>query len=157
MAAAYPNRFGNSNALKHGASAGGRMTAEYGVWAMMKTRCLCTTAKDYKYYGGRGISVCGRWLKFECFIEDMGPRPSSRHTLERKDNNGNYEPGNCEWATRDAQMTNTRHNRFLTYGGETRTLSDWARLIGIAVSSLHGRLKKGWPLDRALTPLSRRA
>lgn len=96
-------------ALKHGL----RDSPEYHSWANMKGRCLNPNAEHYDYYGGRGITVCDRWLKFENFYADMGPRPEpkSAYSIDRKDVDGNYEPGNCRWATRSEQMRNTRRKR----------------------------------------------
>ena len=91
--------------LKHGREG----TAEYGIWNAMKMRCTNPRTKSYRNYGGRGISVCDRWMKsFDAFFADMGPRPSKHLTLERVDNEGNYEPSNCIWATRVQQRHNQR-------------------------------------------------
>lgn len=89
---------------KHGQS----QSPEYVSWRDMKRRCLNPSQKDYPSYGGRGIAVCERWLSFENFITDMGLKPSRKHTIERKDTNGHYEPGNCIWLHKSEQSKNRR-------------------------------------------------
>lgn len=90
---------------------GGKGTTEYAIWKRMKQRCLDPNDKGYKNWGGRGITVCKQWQdSFPAFLQDMGPRPSKRYTIDRINNDGNYEPGNCEWATYAAQARNTRVN-----------------------------------------------
>ena len=100
-------------------------TPEYNIWMSMKKRCLNKSHKSYHLYGGRGISVCDKWMGFSGFIEDVGLRPSKNHSLDRIDNNGNYEPQNVRWATRREQQRNKRNNRLITYNGETKCLSEW--------------------------------
>jgi hypothetical protein len=96
------------SAPKHGHTVG-RSTAEYRAWNALKTRCTNTNIPGYKYWGGRGITLCERWRdSFEAFLADMGPRPSPKHSLDRIDNDGNYEPGNCRWATASEQNRNQR-------------------------------------------------
>jgi hypothetical protein len=126
-------------------------SAEYGIWSAMKRRCYNTHCQDYPSYGGRGIKVCEAWLKFENFYADMGPRPSSAHSIDRLDNNGDYEPGNCRWSTPIAQARNTRRNVRLTFNGKTQTISEWAYELGFSQRTLQTRLKRGWPIEAALT------
>lgn len=96
----------------HGNTQDKRKTVEYHTWQDMKHRCYNRKNKRYKDYGGRGITVCARWLNsFENFFKDMGPRPSSKYSIDRKNNDGNYEPGNCRWATDKQQHNNTRRNK----------------------------------------------
>lgn len=125
-------------------------TPIYHVWAAMLARCA--NAKDLAYhnYGGRGISVCERWLKFENFIADMGQRPSDKHSIERINNNGNYEPTNCKWATKKEQCNNMRTNRILVFNGESKTISQWADSLGISREAIYGRLKRGATVEQAL-------
>jgi hypothetical protein len=124
----------------------------YNVWAMMIQRCTNQKNKSWDDYGGRGISVCDRWLHdFAAFAADMGERPSGM-TLDRINNDGNYEPSNCRWATGATQRRNARFVRPLTFNGRTMLISDWAAELGITVSSLGGRLdRSGWSVEKALT------
>ena len=124
---------------------------EYSVWRSMVRRCHDTDNISYPRYGGRGITVCERWRSFEAFFEDMGKRPSSKYSIDRIDNDGNYEPSNCRWATYFQQNNNTRFNRRITHAGETLTVSQWAGRIGIKVGTLWERLNSGWSIERALS------
>jgi len=131
---------------------------EYRAWLDMLNRCKNPRNRDYHHYGERGIQVCERWLKFEAFYADIGKRPSLKHTLERTDNNAGYSPENCIWATRTQQNRNTRSNHRITYAGETRLLTGWAEIIGIAYTTLEARLRRGWSVEQALTePVRRKA
>lgn len=94
--------------FKHGGSLGGKECPEYVAWKNMRRRCEFKSHKHYRHYGGRGIAVCARWRSFANFLADMGRRPSPKLTLERVDNDGNYEPSNCCWASRSAQNANRR-------------------------------------------------
>lgn len=105
-------------------------TPEFWTWNSMLDRCRNPRHKQYKDYGGRGITVCDEWRHFINFFADMGRRPTSKHTLDRINNNGNYEPNNCRWATRQQQNNNTRRCIMVTIRGETHSIADWARLMG---------------------------
>ena len=138
----------------HGDTRGGVRGRLYYIWHNMKRRCLDPQNHSYPYYGGRGITVCERWLKYENFKADVGYPPEGM-TLDRIDNDGPYSPENCRWATRTEQNNNTRSNRMVTFQDKTQTIAQWAREIGIRQSSLCVRLLRGWPLERALAPLER--
>lgn len=127
-------------------------TLTFRTWVAMIQRCTNPRCERWKVYGGRGIRVCKRWTEsFAAFLEDMGERPTSKHSIERIDNDGNYEPGNCRWATPLEQARNTRRSRFITFKGKTLTMSEWERLYGLRQGILCGRLQNGWTLERALT------
>ena len=138
-----------SATFTHGHAPRGKISPTYITWENMKARCFNPRNNHYKDYGGRGITVCDRWLKFENFLSDMGPKPFGL-SIERMNNNGNYEPSNCKWATRQEQAHNTRRNRWITFKGERLRFSEWAQRLGITYTSLYRRLKL-WPLDKALT------
>jgi len=129
----------------------------YLCWYSMRQRCNNMHHQAYSEYGGRGITVCERWQNcFENFLEDMGKRPSPRHSIDRVDNDGNYEPGNCRWATVTEQGRNKRNNVLLTCQGETMCLSEWAERVGITPEGLSARLARGWSVEEILTTPSRR-
>lgn len=126
------------------------VTSTYRTWQGMLNRCRNRKKRQYQDYGGRGISVCERWASFEMFLSDMGERPSPKHTLDRIDNDGNYEPGNCRWATYSEQARNSRRTRWLTVGDETMVLTDWAKRSGICDVTIYKRLQRGWSAERAV-------
>lgn len=137
--------------LTHGES-NKTITPEYRSWIAMKGRCYDSNAPYYKNYGARGITICERWRNsYEAFLEDMGRRPSLKHTLERKDVNGNYEPGNCLWATIDVQSNNRRTNRRIEFNGKNLTLSQWGRETGFGKQRILARLNAGWTPERIIT------
>lgn len=135
--------------LVHGHS-GGPRSKTYKLWQAMWGRCRYPSQDAYKHYGGRGIKVCQRWRSFRLFLKDMGERPAGMY-LGRRDPNGDYEPGNCKWATRGELMRNKTTARLLTLNDVTKCLTEWAEDIGIDQASLSERLKRGWPLEKALT------
>ncbi len=126
-------------------------TKTYRIWSTMKDRCLNPKCKRYSLYGGLGIGVCSRWYKFENFLEDMGECPVGL-TLERKDNNGNYSPENCIWATWTTQNNNKRNNKNYTFEGKTLTIKQWSEVTGINKKTLGSRiLLYHWSIERTLT------
>ncbi len=133
---------------KHGLS---KTRIEKIRWHMLD-RCRNPNNEHYEDYGGRGIVVCERWINsLIAFAEDMGLPPTPQHSIDRIDNNGNYEPGNCRWATQTEQMRNTRVNTLLTFNGKTQCLKAWADEIGIRASTLCQRLYVlGWSVQRTL-------
>jgi len=142
-----------SSASERATTHGKSKTAEYGVWRKMRGRCESPSDARHSYYGARGINVCERWKSFEAFLADMGERPSPLHSLDRINVDGNYEPGNCRWATRKEQNRNTRRNVFITFQGEKRIVSEWAEKLGINYQTLCTRLfELRWPVAIALSP-----
>lgn len=131
---------------------GGSSKPEYKVWQAMLLRCHKTTCKDFKRYGARGISVCERWRNsFENFIDDMGYRLAKNYSLDRIDNNGNYEPGNCRWTTPTIQGNNKRSNRILVFNGEAKTVAEWSRHLKMPIKMLYDRVSQGWVASDALS------
>lgn len=131
----------------------------YGIWKAMRRRCYRIKEAQFANYGGRGIAVCERWMVplggFAAFVADMGPRAPGM-TLERIDVNGNYEPGNCKWATNKEQGRNKRCNRLVEYQGHARTLGEWAAITGIRESTLRWRIvSDGWDVASAMTTPTR--
>lgn len=137
----------------HGLAVGG-YPPEFNIWRAMIRRCTNPDDRAYQNYGGRGISVCARWLdSFPNFYSDLGSRPDPSLTLDRIDNDGDYEPGNCRWASRKQQNANRRKGlRTLTVKGVTRPLVDWAERIGISRQLLSNRIDRmGWNVERAVS------
>lgn len=125
-------------------------TKTHRAWADMLQRCLNPSNKQYRDYGGRGISVCKRWLTFVNFFTDMGIAPKGL-ALDRKNNNRGYSSRNCQWATRRQQESNKRNTPLLRYKGQTKTLMQWARSTGINHITLRARVRYGWDTKRALS------
>lgn len=136
----------------HGMAVGGRRSPELETWQHMLSRCYGSGDKRYKNYGGRGIRVCERWrVNCATFLADMGRRPTPQHSLDRIDNDGDYTPENCRWATRVEQRRNRRDNRRLVVNGETKTMSEWCAMFEVPIDRIRARLKLGWPPRVALT------
>jgi len=123
----------------------------YRIWAQIHQRCRNKQSQVYNNYGGRGIKVCKRWYKFKNFLADMGPTYKTGLTIERVDNNGDYCPENCCWATRGEQAMNKRTNHLLTYCGKTQPLTVWARELGIPYTTILERIRRGWDTERSLS------
>ena len=140
-----------ARSTRHGAAGRGGSTPEYRSWAHARERCLNPKCDDYKNYGGRGITMCDRWARdFKAFLADMGTRPRGSE-LDRRNNLGNYEPGNCRWTDHQTQSNNRRSNRRLLFAGRDLTVTEWARQIGFGASTLLRRLDRGWTVERTLT------
>lgn len=142
----FRNEQAAARATKHGMS----KTLTYSSWMAMMHRCYTPSRKGYARYGGRGITVCKRWHKFESFYADMGERPSIMFSLERKDNDKNYCKLNCVWATQKTQGNNTSRCRKITYKGVTKTITQWAEHLGVHRQTLQTRIDSGWELRDAL-------
>ncbi len=140
-----------ARATTHGLAARHKRHSDYGVWLHMRDRCNNPRFEDYKNYGGRGITVCERWNDFTAFLADMGPRPSPKHSIDRICNDGNYEPGNCRWATKIEQVNNTRQNHIVEFDGRTMNITQWSADTGLASWVITKRLKLGWTPTDALT------
>ena len=136
-----------SYVTKHGLTG----TPEHNIWCGIRRRCRNPRDRIYAYYGGRGIRVCERWNDFSNFLADMGRRPSPAHSIDRFPNkDGDYEPCNCRWATRQQQMRNKRDNRLLTLRGRTQCAAAWAQELGLSVHTLRRRLYAGYSDEHAL-------
>lgn len=133
-----------------GAVGGRRVGPEYSVWQGMRTRCGNKNHVAWHRYGGRGIRVCDKWSCYEAFLADVGPRPSAAHTLDRVDNDGNYEPGNVRWALPSEQANNNSRNRIIAYAGIADTVTNIAIRFGRRPQLIHSRLAQGWTIERAI-------
>jgi hypothetical protein len=134
---------------KHGM----RQSPEYVCWNNMLNRCLNPNNPMYQHYGARGITVCDNWRhSFEAFFNDMGPRPSEFHSIERREVNGNYERNNCKWATLDEQANNTRRNVKHEFVGKMLTVSEIAKRTGGEAETIRQRIERGLPMEDAVNP-----
>jgi hypothetical protein len=132
--------------FKHGLS----RTHLHAVWRMMLDRCRNQNNPAYKSYGGRGIEVCERWYEFTNFAADVGDRPKG-YQIDRIDNDGNYTPENCRWATPKQQINNRRNSVYLQHAGKNLTIEEWADATGIKQDTIRGRLRRGWDASKALS------
>jgi hypothetical protein len=141
--------------LRHGYAKSGQHRPEYYIWTSMIQRCTNPNAQEFAVYGGRGIKVCERWRVFDNFLADMGSRPEgayesgrAKYTLERKNNDGDYTPKNCVWATYTQQARNRQRARMITYRGKTQPLVVWVEELGLDYKAAHRRLDRGWSVSR---------
>jgi AP2 domain. len=143
----------------HGHTKDGEPTSEYTTWCAIKARCHCPGSGGYEKYGAKGISVCERWREsFEAFLSDMGAKPGPEYSIDRyPDGAGNYQPGNCRWATLVEQANNVKTNRKLIARGETRTMAEWSRVSGVDADTIWKRLDLGWSDEDAIFSPVRKA
>lgn len=138
--------------LRHGASRRIGRTTEYGAWVGMRKRCYDKKTNQFKDYGGRGIAVCERWLhSFENFLADVGLKPTRLHTIDRINNDGNYEPGNVRWSTRKEQQNNRRTTRMVQYLGKTQSLTAWCEELNQNKIRICSRMARGMTPQQALS------
>lgn len=138
--------------IKHGLS----YTPEYRAWQQMRLRCTNPQHKAWPDYGGRGILVCDRWLhSVENFIADMGLKPTAKHEIDRENNDGHYEPGNCRWVVRKVNCRNRRNNHLIAHEGLTLSMSEWSERSGVPCDTISHRLRAGWSTERALSTPAR--
>jgi hypothetical protein len=136
---------------KHGFAPAGKLKTEYNTYRGMILRCTNPNAPSYRNYGGRGITVCDRWREsFTLFLEDMGLKPEKNYQLDRIDNDKGYSPDNCRWTTPTKNSNNRRNNVIIKCGGESKTLTEWANLVGVSRSTIDSRIKRGWSPERAV-------
>lgn len=135
----------------HGDYKNKQCTLEYRAWSSMMTRCTNPNYCKWNRYGGRGISICQRWLRYQNFLDDMGRKPGKQYSLDRINNDGDYEPGNCRWATPLEQSNNRSSCIFVEWDGRCLTIKQWAKALGLKPLTLSYRLKQGWPISEALT------
>jgi len=132
------------NGATHGHARNNKITSEYASWKSMKQRCLETRNISYKWYGARGITICDRWVKdFDDFMQDMGKKPSKKHSLERINNDEGYYPTNCKWVLPKEQSRNRRNTLKAKINGTEKPLVEWAEITGIPYPTLVWRFKKG--------------
>jgi hypothetical protein len=141
---------GRTTHITHGESTNGKITKEYGTWRKIKQRCFSKSCKEYLYYGNRGITICNRWLIFANFLDDMGRAPSPKHSIDRIDNNGNYEPINCKWSTTVEQCNNRRTTRIVSYNGVNVPLSLLCRNENVSYNMVRRRIEKGYSIESSI-------
>jgi len=136
--------------LIHGHTRGSKPTPTFVTWSAMFARCNNPKVPSYQYYGAKSIKVCARWRQFANFLKDMGERPKGK-SIHRLSNAKGYKPGNCCWATPTEQNQYSGNCRWLEANGQRKLITRWAEGLGVSVSCVHGRLKRGWSVLRAVT------
>ena len=139
----------NTEKLRAPKTHGKSKTRTWTIWNLMRQRCTNPRNESFKNYGGRGITICQRWDEFANFLADMGEAPTGL-TIDRCENDGNYEPGNCRWVTRGEQALNTRRNRIISLNGRSQPLVVWCRELGLPYWTVHARLRRGATAQEAL-------
>jgi hypothetical protein len=142
---------GCERSVTHGHTRQHTPSVEYQTWARMMRRCYNPNHDRYRFYGGQGITVAEEWHDFANFLRAMGPKPFPKAVLDRIDSAGPYAPGNCRWTTQRENTNNTRRNVWIEWDGRRQTVSQWAHELGLEPERLHGRLKAGWDIEKALT------
>jgi hypothetical protein len=145
-----PTRRRRSSARKHGHAFSGDTTREYHIWENMRQRCRNPKASHYERYGGRGIKICERWDDYSLFFADMGPCPCDKHSLDRIDNEGDYTPDNCRWATQTEQMRNSTRIKLVQVGGVKMPVSHAIKQSNVSPQTFYRRIADGWPVEKAL-------
>jgi hypothetical protein len=134
----------------------GRTHPLWSTWKNIIHRCTKPSDPAWHHYGGRGITVCERWLNsYDAFASDMGPKPKPEHSIDRRNNSLGYNPDNCYWATDSQQQRNTRVNHIITHDGRSLTMAEWSEITGIRELVIYKRLLRGWTVEQALTTIGR--
>jgi hypothetical protein len=137
--------------ITHGESANGKWSNEYNCWHHIKSRCINVNNKNYKHYGGRGITICDEWINdFSSFLKDMGRKPTLKHSIERIDNNKGYCKENCRWATQREQCNNRRDNKKTVFDNKEYTISQLGEKLGIRSDRLRWQLKMNWTFEQII-------
>lgn len=150
----HKNNFGNKYITHNQTNKNSEFSSEYKIFRGIKERCYNPNNPAYKNYGGRGITLCNRWLEpngqgFINFLNDVGQRPTKKHSIDRfPDKNGNYTPDNCRWATDSEQVRNRRNTKLIEYNNEIKSLAEWCEIFNIKYHSAFYRLNKNWTLDK---------
>jgi hypothetical protein len=147
----YDREAASKRLMTHGEARERSKTREYTTWLRMKSRCHNPCSEFYQFYGGRGITVCERWINsYENFLADMGRRPKGT-TIDRINNDGNYEPGNCRWATPTQQANNKSNNVIMEHNGEAKSIAQWEKSLGFRKNIIWDRLNRGESFDYAIS------